>query len=170
MVEPEIVKQLRVLSALGWGARRVAPELGIARSSVCRYLREGAAAETQTWPGAWTLDAERRSTARELLDGVGVTAFVQRLLAEHVADAAACARATSSGQAHRRARDRAIRGGAWSPNADRFRRAMDPDRRRAGLFHPIAVSTHAATAHAEETRPELHRGCCRTDYPAASGR
>ena len=34
MVKPEIVKQLRVLSALGWGARRIARELGIARNSV----------------------------------------------------------------------------------------------------------------------------------------
>src|SRR5438067_1364231 len=84
MVEPEIVKQLRVLSALGWGARRIARELGIARNSVRRYLREGAAAETQTRPGAWTLDAEQQSAARELLDGAaaGNGVVVQRLLAE----------------------------------------------------------------------------------------
>jgi transposase len=83
MVEPEIVKQLRVLSALGWGARRIARELGIARNSVRRYLREGAAAETQTRPGAWTLDAEQQSAARELLDGAaaGNGVVVQRLLA-----------------------------------------------------------------------------------------
>jgi len=30
MVDPEIVKQLRALSALGWGAKRIARELGIA--------------------------------------------------------------------------------------------------------------------------------------------
>ena len=69
MVDPEIVRQLRALHALGWGARRIARELGIARNSVRRYLREGAAAETQTRPGAWTLDSEQRQAARRLLDG-----------------------------------------------------------------------------------------------------
>lgn len=84
MVEPEIVKQLRVLSALGWGMRRIARELGIARNSVRRYLREGEAAETQTRPGAWTLDAEQQAAARTLLDGAaaGNGVVVQRLLAE----------------------------------------------------------------------------------------
>jgi DNA invertase Pin-like site-specific DNA recombinase len=50
LVDPEIVRQLRALHALGRGARRIARELGIARNSVRRYLREGAAAETQTRP------------------------------------------------------------------------------------------------------------------------
>ena len=83
MVDPEIVKQLRVLSALGWGKKRIARELGIARNSVRRYLREGAAAETQARPGAWTLDAEQQAAARTLLDGAaaGNGVVVQRLLA-----------------------------------------------------------------------------------------
>jgi transposase len=84
MVDPEIVRQLRALHALGWGARRIARELGIARNSVRRYLREGAAAETQTRPGAWTLDSEQRQAARRLLDGAaaGNGVVVRRLLAE----------------------------------------------------------------------------------------
>jgi transposase len=83
MVDPEIVKQLRGLAALGWGTKRIARELGIARNSVRRYLRD-AAAETQTRPGAWTLDAAMRDQAKTLLDGpaAGNSVVVQRLLAE----------------------------------------------------------------------------------------
>jgi transposase len=84
MVDPEIVKQLRALKALGWGTKRIARELGIARNSVRRYLREGDAAETQTRPGAWTLATEQQVAARELLDGpaAGNGVVVQRLLAQ----------------------------------------------------------------------------------------
>lgn len=88
MLDPEIVKTLRALHALGWGARRIARELGIARNSVRRYLREGAAAETQTRPGAWTLDAEQQALACSLLDGpaAGNGVVVKRLLAEQDVD------------------------------------------------------------------------------------
>ncbi len=88
MVDPEIVTHLRALHALGWGTKRIARELGIARNSVRRYLREGDAAETQTRPGAWTLATEQQAAARELLDGpaAGNGVVVQRLLAQqHVA-------------------------------------------------------------------------------------
>jgi len=88
MVDPEIVKQLRALAAMGWGSKRIARELGIARNSVRRYLRSGAPAETQERPGAWTLDAAHRETARSLLDGAaaGNGVVVQRLLAEQQVD------------------------------------------------------------------------------------
>jgi len=88
MVDPEIVKQIRSLAALGWGKKRIARELGVARNSVRRYLREGAAAETQTRPGAWTLDAEQQAVARSLLDGpaAGNGVVVKRLLAEQDVD------------------------------------------------------------------------------------
>src|SRR4051812_397713 len=84
MVDPEIVRHLRALKELGWGTKRIARELGIARNSVRRYLREGEATETQTRPGAWTLDAVQQAAARELLDGPaeGNTVVVRRLLAE----------------------------------------------------------------------------------------
>ena len=84
MMDPEIVRQLRALRALGWGAKRITRELGIARNSVRRYLREGPAAETQARPGAWTLDGEQREAARGLLDGAaaGNGVVVRRLLAE----------------------------------------------------------------------------------------
>jgi transposase len=78
------VKQIRALAALGWGKKRLARELGVARNSVRRYLREGAAAETQTRPGAWTLDAKERALACSMLDGAaaGNGVVVKRLLAE----------------------------------------------------------------------------------------
>jgi hypothetical protein len=83
MVDPEVVRHLRALRALGWGSKRIARELGIARNSVKRYLRDSAA-ESQTRPGAWTLDAEQQAVARTLLDGpaAGNGVVVQRLLAE----------------------------------------------------------------------------------------
>jgi transposase len=88
MVDPEIVKQIRALAALGWGKKRIARELGVARNSVRRYVREGEAAETQTRPGAWTLDAEQQQVARSLLDGPasGNGVVVKRLLAEQDVD------------------------------------------------------------------------------------
>jgi DNA invertase Pin-like site-specific DNA recombinase len=51
MVEPEVVRQMRELLALGWGAKRISRELGIARNTVRRYRREGEAAEAQIRPG-----------------------------------------------------------------------------------------------------------------------
>jgi len=88
MLEPEIVKQIRALTALGWGKKRIARELGVARNSVRRYLREGEAADTQTRPRAWTLDAEQQVLARSLLDGpaAGNSVVVKRLLREQDVD------------------------------------------------------------------------------------
>ena len=84
MVDPEVVKHLRALHALGWGSKRIAHELGIARNSVRRYLRGGESAEQQTRPGAWTLDSAQQTAARTLLDGPaeGNAVVVRRLLAE----------------------------------------------------------------------------------------
>lgn len=84
MLDPEIVRQLRALREFGWGAKRIARELGISRNAARRYIREGAVAETQTRPGAWTLDDEQQATARALLDGPaeGNAVVVKRLLAE----------------------------------------------------------------------------------------
>jgi transposase len=84
MLDPEIVSQIKALRAMKWGTKRIARELGIARNSVKRYVREGTRAETQQRPSARTLDDANRALACELLDGAadfnGVV--VQRLLAE----------------------------------------------------------------------------------------
>ena len=66
MVEPEVVRQMRELSALGWGSKRIAQELGVARNTVKRYLRGGGEAETQVRPGARRLDADARAEAKQL--------------------------------------------------------------------------------------------------------
>lgn len=84
MLDPEIVARIRLLGQLGWGAKRIAREVGVARNSVRRYLREGEAAEKQVRPGARTLNEWQQATARELLDGpaAGNAVVVKRLLAE----------------------------------------------------------------------------------------
>ncbi len=88
MLDPEIVVRIRLLQQLRWGSKRIARELGIARNSVRRYLRGGAAAEVQARPNARTLDADQEALARELLDGAaaGNAVVVQQLLAEREVD------------------------------------------------------------------------------------
>ena len=41
MVDPQDVHAMVRLQALGWGCRRIARELGVARNTVRRYLRQG---------------------------------------------------------------------------------------------------------------------------------
>lgn len=84
MLDPEIVSQIRALRAMKWGTKRIARELGIARNSVKRYVRGGAAAETHQRPSARMLDDSERALACELLEGAADSngVVVQRLLAE----------------------------------------------------------------------------------------
>lgn len=69
MIEPEVVRQLRALQTQGWGAKRIARELELARNTVRRYLRGGADAEVQVRPRRRRLDAAGRSQAVELFEG-----------------------------------------------------------------------------------------------------
>jgi transposase len=84
MLVPEVVRQIRQLRELGWGAKRIAGQTGVARATVRRYLRGGAGVETQRRPGAWTLEESARALAMELLDGPaeGNAVVVRRLLRE----------------------------------------------------------------------------------------
>ena len=84
MLAPEIVRQIEQLAVLGWGAKRISGQLGVARATVRRYLRGGEGAKTQRRRRAWTLDEEQRSLATELLDGpaAGNAVVVKRLLHE----------------------------------------------------------------------------------------
>jgi transposase len=84
MVESEVVRQIRAFTALGWGSRRIAGELGIARRTVQRYVRGGVTAETQTRPAAHALTAEQRAHAVELFESTaeGNAVVVADLLAE----------------------------------------------------------------------------------------
>jgi transposase len=83
MLAPEIVRQIQDLAGMGWGAKRIAKETGVARRTVRRYVR-GALAGEQRRPAAWTLDEASRALAAELLDGPaqGNAVVVRRLLGE----------------------------------------------------------------------------------------
>jgi hypothetical protein len=69
VVPPEIVRQIRTLAKLRWGAKRIARELGISRNTVRRYLRGGVAAEVQVRPKARCLTPEQVTEAVRLFDG-----------------------------------------------------------------------------------------------------
>jgi transposase len=56
MTEPEVVRQVRILAERGWGAKRIARALGLARNTVRRYLRGGPRAQVQTRPRRRRLD------------------------------------------------------------------------------------------------------------------
>jgi transposase len=88
MVEPELVRQMRLLRAARWGVKRIARELGVARNTVRRYLRSPLA-DVQTRPAARALDVDERSQARELFAGVagGNAVVVTQLLAERGVEA-----------------------------------------------------------------------------------
>ena len=83
MIEPEVVRQMRLLREAGWGAKRIAREVGVARNTVRRYLRS-AHADVQTRPSRRALDDDERSQARELFVGAaaGNAVVVRQLLAE----------------------------------------------------------------------------------------
>lgn len=82
MVEPEDVARIRGLRAMGWGAKRIAREVGVARNTVRRYLRGGSGAERQVRPQARRLDAERLKEAWDLFrsDAAGNAVVVRELL------------------------------------------------------------------------------------------
>ena len=83
MVEHEVVRQIRTLAANGFGSKRIARELGIARNTVRRYLRGGDAAEKQLRPRARRLGAAGLKRAVQLWDGAaeGNAAVVRAMLA-----------------------------------------------------------------------------------------
>lgn len=70
MVEPEVVRQMRLLHEAVWGAKRIASEVGVARNTVRRYLRSPHA-DVQVRPSRRLLDDDARKRARELYSGSG---------------------------------------------------------------------------------------------------
>jgi transposase len=84
MVESEVVRQIHALATMGWGSKRIARELGIARATVKRYRAGGAEAEVQRRPQRRGLDDEQRAKARALFDTTaeGNAVVVTQLLAE----------------------------------------------------------------------------------------
>lgn len=84
MLEAEAVRQMRELSGRGWGTKRIARELGLARNTVRRYLRGGPAAELQERPAARRLDEVARAKAVSIFETAaeGNAVVVARILAE----------------------------------------------------------------------------------------
>lgn len=82
LVESEVVQQMRILEGLGWGTKRIAQEVGIARNTVRRYLRDGAVPGVQVHAEQRKLDEAARASAVELFDGAaeGNAVVVQELL------------------------------------------------------------------------------------------
>lgn len=89
MVEPEVVRQMQQLREMGWGAKRIAAELGVARNTVRRYLRGGLDAEVQIRPNARALSEEDRAKAVKLFGSTaaGNAVVVQSLLAAEEVEA-----------------------------------------------------------------------------------
>lgn len=84
MVEQEVVRQMRVLAEAGWGAKRIAREVGVARNTVRRYLRARSGEQKQERPQARRLGQAEQQRAVELWEGPaeGNAVVVQALLAE----------------------------------------------------------------------------------------
>lgn len=83
MIEAEVVRQIRLLRDAGWGTKRIAIEVGVARNTVRRYLRSPLSS-VQTRPARRVLDEDGRSQARELLVGAagGNAVVVRKMLEE----------------------------------------------------------------------------------------
>ena len=88
MVEPEVVRQMRLLHEAGWGAKRIASEVGVARNTVRRYLRSPLA-DVQVRLAARALNEAQLKEACELFAGEaeGNAVVVQQLLDERGVDA-----------------------------------------------------------------------------------
>lgn len=82
MVDSETVRAAKALSRRGWGMKRIAHELGLARNTVRRYLRGGEAAEHRERPNRRALTEAQRAEATQMLDGPaeGNAVVVERLL------------------------------------------------------------------------------------------
>jgi hypothetical protein len=63
MVEPQVVRRMRLLSERGWGVKAIARGVGVARKTVRRYIRH-AVAKGQHRPSRRALDDDGRSRAR----------------------------------------------------------------------------------------------------------
>jgi len=89
MLEAEAVRRMRDLAERGWGAKRLARELGLARNTVRRYLRGGPAAEVQERPTARCLDGAARSEAVSIFETTaeGNAVVVAQILAERGVEA-----------------------------------------------------------------------------------
>jgi predicted transcriptional regulator len=84
MIDPEVVRQVRALASYGWGAKRIARELGLARNTVRSYLRAERAPKGERPFVGRKLAGEARREAVRLFDGPaeGNAVVVRTLLEE----------------------------------------------------------------------------------------
>ena len=84
VIEGEIVTAIRELASRGVGSKTIAREIGVARNTVRRYLRQPVAARVQVRPATRRLADDARTTVREMYTGMagGNAVVVKRLLAE----------------------------------------------------------------------------------------
>jgi transposase len=84
VIEGDIVTAIRNLASRGVGSKTIAREIGVARNTVRRYLREPLTAGVQVRPSARKLSDGDQQTARALYTGVagGNAVVVRRLLTE----------------------------------------------------------------------------------------
>ena len=84
VIEGELVTAMRTLAGRGVGSKAIARELGVARNTVRRYLRQPIEVGVQHRPRARRLTEPACDEARRLYDGAagGNAVVVQRLLAE----------------------------------------------------------------------------------------
>lgn len=111
MIEPEVVRQVKTLAGYGWGAKRIARELGVARNTVRAYLRGARAPKGERPFVGRKLVGEARDEAVRLLDGPaeGNAVVVRTLLEERGTRVSArtVQRAVRGHRDERRARERA---------------------------------------------------------------
>lgn len=88
MLDPQILTQLRQLHALGWGAKRIAKELGVARNTVRSYLRhEGRRSEPRPFvPRKMLADERTKAVALFDVEAQRNAVVVQSLLAQQGTD------------------------------------------------------------------------------------
>lgn len=84
VVDADAVRAMALLRDQGWGFKRIAQELGVARNTVRHYLRDGAAVGVQTCPAARVLDDKAMARAVELFEGAarGNAVVVRQMLRE----------------------------------------------------------------------------------------
>lgn len=109
MIEPDEVRAILELGRRGWGAKRIAKELGFSRNTVRLYLRRGERTGRPVRPKRRRLTEEQRELAVKLLEGVaeGNAVVVQRELRKEGVEASlrTVERAVEGARQARRAAD-----------------------------------------------------------------
>lgn len=112
MVEAEVVQSIRTLSDLGWGSRKIARELGVARETARRYMQKALeVADVQVRPKGRRLGHTEVARAMALWsnEAAGNAVVVKRLLAAEGIDSSlrTVQRVTALVRAHKSKQDKA---------------------------------------------------------------